>query len=82
MSFTAQFALVFVSLVAVDVCWTLYIAEVNARNAVKAATWSALIMLCGAFATISFVHDKRLLIAAILGAWVGTYIAVRIKGPA
>lgn len=80
MGFGLQFFLVFLSLIAVDICWTFYIANVNAKHAVKAALWSASIMLCGAFATISYVHDKRLLTAAILGALVGTFAAVKISG--
>ena len=73
MTFWLQFLLVFLSLVAVDTCWTFYIASVNAAKAFAAATWSALIMVCGAFAVISYLHDVRLLTAAIAGAWVGTF---------
>lgn len=76
MSFELKFFLVFLSLVAVDACWTLYIAKVNEGKALAAATWSALIMVCGAFASISYIHDPRLLLAAVLGAWAGTYATV------
>lgn len=79
MSFEAKFALVFLSLVAVDMCWTFYIAKVNEGRALASATWSALIMVCGAFASISYIHDNRLLGAAVAGAWVGTYATVRFN---
>jgi hypothetical protein len=79
MTFSVQFALVFFSLVAVDTCWTLYIAKVNEGKALAAATWSAAIMACGAFASISYIHDNRLLVAAVLGGWVGTYGTVRFN---
>ena len=79
MSFELQFALVFFALIVVDFCWTFYIAKVAEGKAVAAATWSALIMVIGAFTTISYLEDKRLLIAAIIGAWVGTFLAVRFK---
>lgn len=77
MSFLVQFALVFFALCAVDMCWTFYIAKVSERRALAAANWSSLIMVCGAFATVSYVEDKRLLIAAVSGAWVGTYLTIR-----
>lgn len=80
MNFYLQSALVFLSLVAVDVCWTFYIRKASEGRAIAAATWSALIMICGAFAAISYIEDKRLLPAAILGAFVGTYAAVAYKG--
>lgn len=79
MPFAMQAALVFLALCAVDCCWTFYIAKVGEGRALAAATWSALIMVCGAFATISYLEDKRLLLAAIAGAWVGTYLTVKLK---
>jgi hypothetical protein len=78
MSFPLQFLLVTCALFLVDVCWARYIAKVGEGKALPAATWSALIMLCGAFATISYLHDRRLLAAAILGAFLGTYTSVRL----
>lgn len=77
MTFAVQFVLVAAALFAVDVCWARYIAKVGEGRALQAANWSALIMICGAFATISYLHDRRLLAAAILGAWLGTYTSVR-----
>lgn len=76
MPFPVRCALVFLALCAVDYCWTFYIAKVGEGRAIAAATWSALIMVCGAFATISYLDDRRLLVAAIAGAWVGTCCAV------
>lgn len=77
--FAVKFALVFMSLVVVDICWTLYISKVNEGRAAAAACWSAMIMVCGAFATVSYLHDIRLLVAAVMGAWVGTYVTVAFK---
>ena len=68
--------LVFLAMVGVDICWARYIAKVGEKKAVAAATWSALIMVFGAFTVISYTHDERLLLAAITGAWVGTWISV------
>jgi hypothetical protein len=77
MSFFAQFALVFVALVAVDYCWAQYISHASAKNATKAAAWAAGIIVAGACATVSYVQDHRLIVAAVLGSFVGTYIAIK-----
>jgi hypothetical protein len=36
-------------------------------------------MAFGAFTTINYVHDPRLFLAAIIGAFLGVYIAVEWK---
>lgn len=77
MPFWLSFIGVFVALILVDICWTFYIAKVAERKAFSSAMWSAWILVCGAFATISYLHDVRLLVAAVLGAFVGTFIAVK-----
>lgn len=77
MTFAIQFFLVMVALIVVDLCWTMYFVETEKRNAVKAGLWSALIMLSGSYATVSFVEDKRLIIAAFIGAFIGTYSTIK-----
>ena len=67
------------SMVLADVCWTMYFIEVEKRNAVKAGLWSAAILLFGSFITIQYVEDRRLLVAAIIGAFVGTAATVIYK---
>lgn len=79
MTFPIQCILVFLALIAVDFCWTFYIAKVAEKKAIAAACWSAMIMVCGAFATISYLENKWLLIPAILGAWVGTFLAIKLN---
>ena len=64
---------------ALDMCWTLYIAKVQELKALGAATWSMLIMVFGAGVTISYIHNPILLIGAAAGAFVGTWLTVRVK---
>jgi uncharacterized protein YqgC (DUF456 family) len=77
MGFWTTFVLVVLALTLADICWTMYFTETANKHATKAATWSALIILCGSFATVSFVHDKRLIVAAMIGAFLGTYITIK-----
>lgn len=76
-AFIIQFILVMLALIVADVCWTMYFTETANKNPVKAGIWSALIMLSGSFATVSFVNDKRFIIAAMLGAFIGTYATIK-----
>ena len=77
MSFWVTFLLVVLALTLADICWTKYFMETANKNANKAAIWSALIILCGSFATVSFVHDKRLILAAMIGAYLGTFVTIK-----
>lgn len=60
-----------------DWCWTRYTQAVAEKRAATAAWWSAAIIGIGAFGVVSYVEDKRLVIPALIGAWIGTYLAVR-----
>jgi hypothetical protein len=68
---------VFIDLIAVDFCWAKYTKKVSDSNAPRAAFWSMSIMILGAFAVISYMTNPWLLIPAALGAWCGTYMAVK-----
>ncbi len=62
-----------------DVCWTLYFIEAGNKNALMAAFWSAMIMANGSFVTVTYVANWRYTIAAVIGAAIGTFGAVKFK---
>lgn len=74
-----KFVLVFFGVMAADVAWTLYFIETGKGRAVAAAAWSSAIVGISAFTTISYVHDTKLIAAAVLGAFVGTWATVAYK---
>ncbi len=74
-----QFICVMTSMILADICWTYYFIKVEERKSLHAAIWSSLIIIFGIFTTINYVEDRTLVIAAILGAFIGTFIAVEIK---
>lgn len=59
------------------VVWTYYIQAVAAKRRWRAAALDALLVLMGAFATVSWVDDRRLILVAAAGAFVGTLVSVR-----
>lgn len=79
MIFLIKFVLVMVFMICTDVAWTFYTLSVGEKKAVLAGLWSSTIILCGSFVTISYVEDRRLLFAAILGAFIGTSCTIYYK---
>lgn len=71
-----RWAAVFAAVAVSDAIWTLWIASVAAHRPIVAGLASAALVLCGAFVTRSYVSDKRYLLPAVLGAYVGTWLSV------
>lgn len=74
--FALHFVLVLAVSCGVDFLWTRYTIEVTNRRAVRAALCSAGIAAFGAIGVISYIDDRRLLPAAVIGYFIGTWIAV------
>ncbi len=68
-----------VAMALADVCWTLYFIDVEERRAHAAAFWSAMIILVTAFTVTNYVENKIYIVAAFLGAYVGTYVTIQWK---
>lgn len=79
MSYWITFLLVIVLVCIADVCWTMYFIETENRNPTKAGMWSSMIMVAGAFTTTTYVNDRSYIVAAVIGAFVGTYAVVEWK---
>jgi hypothetical protein len=76
-NFALQFVAVFLSLVVVDFAWAHYITKIAEKNAMLASLWSSAIMLFGSVAVVGYTHNIKLLPAAVIGAFVGTYLSVK-----
>lgn len=74
--FCLKFILVFVLTTCADIAWTMYMAEVQKMRALRAGLWSTAIVAMGAITFISYMENRWLLIAALLGSFFGTYITV------
>ena len=60
-----------------DGLWALWIGAVAANPPVLAGLYSVGLICCGAYVTVAYVQDRRQLIPASVGAFVGTYLSVR-----
>jgi len=69
-------AVVFLSTLAADLLWAIYIRRVGEGKSMKAAIYSAFIVLLGAVAVGSYIENSWYLFPAVAGAFVGTWITI------
>lgn len=74
-----KFITVMFSMILADICWTRYFMSVAEKGVLSSATWSAAIILFGAVCTTEYVSDRSLIVAAMIGAFIGTAITVAHK---
>jgi hypothetical protein len=79
MAYILKFLLVMLAMIIADVCWTVYFIKVEERRAIASGIWSSLIIIASAFTTTSYVEDRSLIPAAVLGAFIGTAATVWYK---
>ena len=69
-------AVVLVAMAVSEFIWARYISNISDGNALIAASWGSVVIALGAFITLSYVDDKRMILPATIGAFLGTYFAV------
>ena len=78
-SYTLKFLIVMISMILADICWAYYFIKIEERKSIPAGIWASLIYIFGAFTVTSYINDKSLIIAAIIGSFVGTSLTVEYK---
>jgi uncharacterized membrane protein (DUF485 family) len=71
---------VFVVYVVFDILYALYVIFVGQKRAVAASVTGAMLYSLGAVGVMSYTHNALYLVPLSLGAFVGTYIAVKYTG--
>jgi hypothetical protein len=64
------------ALTAVDVVWAFYVRALADGQALASGILSVLIYLIGTSVLLELVKDRKLLLPACIGAFIGTYLAV------
>lgn len=72
------YLIVFLAMFALDFVWAYYTRAVTSGHAAKAAAWATGIILLSGTAQIGYTQNAWLLIPAMLGAFGGTYAALRL----
>ena len=75
-SFLCRWASVLLAVCLSDYVWTRYVAGIANAERLSAAIWAVAVIVLGAFVVISYVHDRRLIVPAAIGAFIGTYYGV------
>jgi hypothetical protein len=71
---------VFVVYVFFDILYALYVICVSRRQALAASAISAVLYSLGAYGVMNYLHNPWYLIPLAIGAFLGTYIAVKYMG--
>ena len=60
-----------------NVCGTLYFSNVEKERVLKAAFWSAMLILVNAFSIINYVENNIYIAAAVIGTYLGTFGTIK-----
>lgn len=77
MTYACAFLLVVALTAIVNACYAKYTLAVGARHGIATASWSAGITLTTALVVVFYVQDRSYIVAAMLGAFAGTFLTVR-----
>lgn len=70
---------VFSALAALDFVWAKYTYAMTARHPTLAGVYASVIILFSGYAAIGYTQNPWMLLPAMAGAFVGTWLAVRFK---
>jgi uncharacterized membrane protein YfcA len=74
-----DWAVSFFALFFVDIGYVLYMQNVQKRKKIVASTFATSIFILNSVVIINFTENRTLLIPAIIGAFVGTYVGMIIE---
>lgn len=67
----------FLSMLITDIVYTLLLKSVQNDRPIAASIWASLITFLGGVAIINYTSDNMMIIPAVLGAFVGTFIGMK-----
>jgi len=67
----------FLSMLVTDIVYTLLLKSVQNDRPIAASIWASLITFLGGVAIINYTSDNMMIIPAVLGAFVGTFIGMK-----
>jgi hypothetical protein len=73
------FIITFIAVFITDVVNAYYIKAITDEKPLTASLWATFVTLTASIAVINFTNDNINLIAALLGAFTGTYVAIKYK---
>ncbi len=75
MNYIITFLAVFIT----DILYCFLIKAMNEDKIFLASIWSCLVTLAASIAAINYIYDHTMIIASVLGAFCGTYVAMKLR---
>ncbi len=75
MNYIITFLAVFIT----DILYCFFIKAMNEDKMFLASIWSCLVTLAASVAAINYIDDHTMIIASVLGAFCGTYVAMKLR---
>jgi len=69
----------FIAIFLLDIVYTYYLRCVQYEQALKASVWAVACYVLGSVAVINYTTNHWLIIPAIVGAFCGTYVGMKIR---
>jgi len=69
----------FILVFSINVLYTRYLKSVASNTILTASLWSCSINVVAALASINYINNHWLIIPSCIGAFVGTYVSLKIK---
>ncbi len=74
-----EYIITFLSLFFIDAVNAFYIDALNSDRKIVASLWASILTVLGCIAVINYVNNHIMLIPAILGAFIGTYVGMKLR---
>ena len=74
-----DYAITFFAVFFLDIINAWYIKAISDERPFAASSWAVIVTILSSIAVINYVNDNIMLVPALLGAFVGTYVGIVFK---
>jgi uncharacterized membrane protein YfcA len=74
-----SYAVTFLAVFATDLIYVYFVKSIQQNQPLSAGLWSMVVTLTASIAVINYTEDHYALIPALLGAFAGTWLGMKIK---
>ena len=74
-----SYAVTFLAVFATDLIYVYFVKSIQQDQPLSAGLWSMVVTLTASIAVINYTEDHYALIPALLGAFAGTWLGMKIK---
>jgi uncharacterized membrane protein YfcA len=74
-----SYLITFIAVLATDLLYVYFVKNIQADRPLAAAWWSMVVTFTASVAVINYTEDHWQLVPALIGAFVGTYIGMKVR---